>query len=274
MKFGEPLTGGDWTLHKGTDLIGKGDREGVKNWQNIFSGNIGLQMFAENRGYNCIALRDGHATFKKFDQVIEREEMDEDDACDTWVYEPPPEEGFKIWSATTKAVEGHQFRWDESGATNISKVKYIRFDVRGKSDSYFAFSTEASHSSDKICYQLGGWNNTTSTGGWQKKGDEENKSWYQQPDDPTNTSVHRGKKIHAGMHKSVWFECELNVEGDSEGPYIEFSSIKGEDGSGKQLMSRWSMKGIKPTWLMVASGMGKTALINAYLYFNKIAIEH
>ena len=32
MKFGEPLSGGDWTLYKGTDLIGRGDREGVKDW--------------------------------------------------------------------------------------------------------------------------------------------------------------------------------------------------------------------------------------------------
>ena len=46
------------------------------------------------------------------------------------------------------------------------------------------------------------------------------------------------------MHKSVWFECELNIEGDSDGPYIEFSSISGEDGSNKKLMSRWSMKDI------------------------------
>ena len=88
--------------------------------------------------------------------MIEREEMDDDEACDTWVYEPPPVGDFKIWSATTRAVEGHQFIWDESGATNISKAKCLRFDVRGKSDSYFAFSTEASHSSDKICYLLGG----------------------------------------------------------------------------------------------------------------------
>ena len=71
------------------------------------------------------------------------------------------------------------------------------------------------------------------------------------------------------MHKSVWFECQLNVEGDSDGPYIEFSSISGEDGGDKQLMSRWPMKDIKPTWLMVASGMGKTALINAYIYHKK-----
>ena len=71
------------------------------------------------------------------------------------------------------------------------------------------------------------------------------------------------------MHKSVWFECELNIEGDSDGPYIEFSSISGEDGSNKKLMSRWSMKDIQPTWLMVASGNGKTALINAYIYNKK-----
>ena len=44
--------------------------------------------------------------------MIEREEMDEDEACDTWVYEPPPEGEFKIWSATTIAVEGEQFIWD------------------------------------------------------------------------------------------------------------------------------------------------------------------
>ena len=87
--------------------------------------------------------------------------------------------------------------------------------------------------------------------------------------DPSNSSVHKGKKIHAGMHKTVWFECELNIEGGSDGPYIEFSSISGEDGSDKQLMSRWSMKDLKPTWLMVASGNGKTALINAYIYHKK-----
>ena len=32
LKFGEPLSGGAWTLYKGTDLIGRGDREGVKDW--------------------------------------------------------------------------------------------------------------------------------------------------------------------------------------------------------------------------------------------------
>ena len=33
------------------------------------------------------------------------------------------------------------------------------------------------------------------------------------------------------------------------------------------------MGGIKPKWLMVASGMGKTALFNAYIYNEKKEVE-
>ena len=93
---------------------------------------------------------------------------------------------------TTDKVDGHKFKWDAYGAAEISKAKMIRFDIRGSSDSYIALSTEPYHSSLKICYLLGGMNNTTCTGGWQMKGDVNNRSWFQAIDDTNNTSIYRG----------------------------------------------------------------------------------
>ena len=75
------------------------------------------------------------------------------------------------------------------------------------------------------------------------------------------------------MNISAWFQFEWGIKEGYGDPKIQVSTINDETGSGKQVISTWSMGGIKPKWLMVASGMGKTALFNAYIYNEKKEVQ-
>ena len=40
---------------------------------------------------------------------------------------------------------------------------------------------------------------------------------------------------------------------------MQISKINGQNGGGKQIMSKFPMNGVKPNWFMMASGCGTTA---------------
>ena len=68
------------------------------------------------------------------------------------------------------------------------------------------------------------------------------------------------------MHRSAWFEFEWEISEGAKEPYIQVSTIENEYGYGKQVISKWPMNGIKPKYLMVASGMNNSSEFTTYIY--------
>ena len=101
------LNDGAWTLYKSQDSTVLFDLERIKDWKNIFAGTVGLQLYAEHEGHDCIVLRWGDARFKKLSEGFEADDLDEEPGIDTWLYETDPEdEDFKIWSVNSNKIEG------------------------------------------------------------------------------------------------------------------------------------------------------------------------
>ena len=70
------------------------------------------------------------------------------------------------WTGKTKQVGGHDFKWPDYVAGDLSKSKKLRFSLKGSNDSYLALAEEKEQNSKKITYVLGGWGNKHSTVAW------------------------------------------------------------------------------------------------------------
>ena len=66
-----------------------------------------------------------------------------------------------------------------------------------------------------------------------------------------------------------WYEIEWDIEGGAEGPEMQISKIQNTEGEGKQVMSKFPMKGHKANWFMVASGVKSTATFHVKVYQKK-----
>ena len=47
---------------------------------------------------------------------------------------------------------------------------------------------------------------------------------------------------------------------------MQISMIAGENGGDKTVLSKFPMKGVKPTWLMMSSGHGSSAELRVLIY--------
>ena len=87
----QPPSDEAWTLHKGTDLGGRGDVESKSDWVNTWKDLKGLKAYIKEKGYSGVSLRWGTAFFKKVDHVITRQELNDVSDCETWVFDPSKE---------------------------------------------------------------------------------------------------------------------------------------------------------------------------------------